>query len=124
MKKKHDKKGDLNQGKYCKPTFSAAGHGTLEGAGDGLPGFLLSGSLFQRHRADQLTGGRWHLRSSKNDFRIQSQQKEHEEVVNAQNYLPKKGDHKSKNQNFLHSCLALVLLNTHTHQADTQFLNS
>lgn len=46
-------------------TFSAAGHGALEGAGDGLPGFLLSRSLFQRRGVDELTVGRGHLRTNR-----------------------------------------------------------
>lgn len=47
------------------PTFSAAGHGALEGARDGFPGFLLGRSLLQRHGADQLTGGGRHLTSNR-----------------------------------------------------------
>lgn len=51
-----------------KPTFGAACHGALEGAGDRLPGFLLSRSLFQRHTVDQLTSGRWHLSSKQREL--------------------------------------------------------
>lgn len=53
--------------KKRKPTFSAAGHGALEGAWDGLSGFLLSRSLFQRHRVDQVASGRRHLSSNKRE---------------------------------------------------------
>lgn len=60
-----DKGGNKIWNRYWYRTFSAAGHGALEGARDGLPGFLLSRSLFQRRRVDQLAGRRGNLRSSK-----------------------------------------------------------
>lgn len=45
-----DRKG-FNGGEET-PTFTAAGHGALERARDGLSRFLLSWSLLQRHSAD------------------------------------------------------------------------
>lgn len=49
------------QEKQGRPTFSAAGHGALEGARDRLSGFLLGRSLFQGGGVGQLTGGGGHL---------------------------------------------------------------
>ena len=61
-KKKKRRKKMVSRPIKSSPTFSAAGHSAFEGTRDGLPGFLLSRSLLQRHRTDQLTRGRGHLR--------------------------------------------------------------
>lgn len=63
--KDKDVKNEMKSSRRGALTFSAAGHGALEGAGDGLPGFLLGRSLFQRRRVDELTVGRGHLRTGR-----------------------------------------------------------
>lgn len=99
--------------KILGPTFSAAGHGALEGAGDRLPGFLLSRSLFQRHRADQLTGGRGHLRSNKRQdlIHICDKKKNKSESVRAPDGINAKiGNQTSVHETF---CEHVLLMLTH-----------
>lgn len=58
--------GDMRERRKKKPksewlTFSAARHGALKGARDGLPGLLLGWSWFQRGGADLWSSRRWNL---------------------------------------------------------------
>lgn len=73
-----------------KLTFSAAGHGALEGARDRLPGLLLSGSLFQRHTVHQLTGGRGHLNSNERCHVTHIHEQSKEQRMEKTNYMPAK----------------------------------
>lgn len=96
-------------------TFSAAGHGALKGTGDRLPGLLLSRSLFQRYRADQLTIRRGGLSNSN------GKKNSHDEKIEQKDFKsrPKeKSNHRIKKScvtlsvfyKCLHSCLTFVNL--------------